>query len=126
MNRLDGRSEYGYTLVELLGFILLFGSLVYTGLLIIPVYLDYYKVYSSLGDLTEQSVGPINSSKQLAELIKQRFTINQVSYINAEAVSITQDTGSYQVQVAYEVRKHWLGNIDLVMSFHRLVRVSPH
>jgi len=126
MSRLDGRSEHGYTLVELLGFILLFGSLVYTSLLIIPVYLDYYKVYSSLGDLTEQSVGPINNSTQLAELIKQRFTINQVSYINAEEVSITQDAGSYQVQAAYEVRKHWLGNIDLVMSFHRMVRVSPH
>lgn len=126
MSRLDGRSEHGYTLVELLGFILLFGSLVYTGLLIIPVYLDYYKVYSSLGDLTDESVGPINNSTQLAELIKQRFTINQVNYINAEEVSITQDASSYQVQAAYEVRKPWLGNIDLVMSFHRMVRVSPH
>lgn len=126
MSRLDRRFQDGYTLVELLGFMLLFGSLVYTGLLIIPVYLDYYKVYSSLGGLAEEAAGPINNSGQLAELIRRRFTINQVSYINAEAVNITQDAGSYQVQVAYEVRKHWLGNIDLVMSFHRTVRVSPH
>jgi len=126
MSRWNRRCEDGYTLVELLGFMLLFGSLVYTGLLIIPVYLDYYKVYSSLGDLADEAVGPINNSGQLTELIRRRFTINQINHINAEAVSITQDAGTYQVQAAYEVRKHWLGNIDLVMSFHRTVRVSPH
>lgn len=120
------RTQAGLSLPSLLVVVVAAVFAVYTAFLLIPVYLDYFKVRSSVDSLAE--AGAMGTSPpsvdRLQSLLARRFQINQVSYVEPENVNIYEEDGRWIIEVAYEVRKHWIGNVDLVIKFDRRAEVS--
>ena len=120
------RIQAGLSLPSLLVVIVAAVFAVYTAFLLIPVYLDYFKVRSSVDSLAEAGTMGTSppSAERLQSLLARRFQINQVTYVEPEDVNIYDEGGRWIIEVAYEVRKHWIGNVDLVIKFDRRAEVS--
>jgi hypothetical protein len=100
----------------------LIGFFVLLTLRMLPSYLEYYKVVSTLDSLKKE--GTMSSPAEIRKLIDRRFNISYVEAIQPKDVIIKPVGPNYQVIADYESRKHIFANVDVVMSFYKEVLVS--
>ena len=58
------------------------------------------------------------SSGELIKMLNNRLEMNDVTSVTKRDITVDRQARGSVVTVAYEVRKHALGNIDLVISFN--------
>lgn len=103
-----------------LGFLLLLVVIGFFALLVIrlfPVYLEHYNVSSSLKSLQSEAQLEAMSNAEIRTSLLRRFEVNDVTHVGKEDIKIEIEDGARRVSIAYEVRKPFFGNIDLVVSF---------
>ncbi|HEB97056.1 MAG TPA: DUF4845 domain-containing protein [Sedimenticola thiotaurini] len=124
MNRIDrqrGMTGVGWlTVLALIGF---FAMLI---LKLAPVYMEHYSVKTVLASLKEEPLITTRSVAEVRRLLKKRLTINGVYDMKKEAMKIKKEGGVMRVRIAYEVRKHMVGNVDVVISFDDQVELVSH
>ena len=119
LKRQNGMTAIGWLIV--LGLI---GFFVLLTLRMLPSYLEYYKIVSTLESL-EQEPG-ISNPRDIRTLIDRRFNISYVEVIQPTDVIIKPVGPNFQVIADYESRKHIFANVDVIMSFNKEVLVRPH
>ena len=114
-----GMSFLGYVLV--LSLVLFF---VYLAMRITPMYLEYYSVATALNGLAKErgsaQLSPYDIKVKIMNRLYLSYSDNNVG---EEHIRILRRDG-VQVRIAYEVRKPLLGNLDVVGSFDKMVRLS--
>ena len=96
----------------------------YTGMKTIPSYLEYNALINALKTLQNDPGAAELSPAQIRDRIQRSLWVSYASNnIRDEHIRITRNDG-LQIQVAYEVRKAWIGNIDLMMHFNKTVKLS--
>jgi hypothetical protein len=90
---------------------------------IVPAYLEYFKVVSALESLQEETGWSDVTPRAIRDLIERRFDISYVYSITPNQVSIKPAGAYYVVTAKYAAREHIIGNIDVLMSFNKQVRV---
>ena len=116
MKRQTGVTAIGWVIV-----LALIGFFVFLTLKMLPTYLDYFKVVSSLESLEKES---LSSPGEIRKLIEKRFDIDYVTSITAQQVKITKQSDGFNVAARYDSRVHLFANIDVLMSFDKQVRVT--
>jgi hypothetical protein len=119
------RRDSGLTL---LGFLIVLSVVMffaYAGMRIIPMYLEY----NALGNALEQLQNDPGAKSLTPGKIKQKIQMSLwASYadnnIKDEHVKISKTSDGVRVRVAYEVRKPFLGNIDIIGKFDKSVILS--
>lgn len=90
-----------------------------------PVYMENFNVNSHLKRLSEDSKAKSMTKEELIRTLEKRFGIDDVKSVTRDDITVTGETGrGYEVQVEYEVRKEFLGNVDLVLYFDKTVNVK--
>ncbi len=83
-----------------------------------PVYLEDYGVKQAF----EKTVSDPDISNQLPDQVREHFSkylvTNFIKVVTPEKLMITPKDNKKNIQLDYEVRKHFIGNIDFVISFH--------
>ena len=115
--------QRGIGLVGLMAFIAIGGFVVYTGFALLPVYLEYIEVRSSVDSLNEGMPETDLNARRLQELLQRRFMVNGIHSVTSRDVTITPMQNHFRVEVAYEVRIPWFANIDLVTKFQHETQV---
>lgn len=91
---------------------------------ILPMYLDYFSVVTSLEGLQEdprtREMGPI----EIRQAAAKRFDINNVSGLRAQDLKIKRDGSVTTVRAVYEVRRPLVANLDIVASFDKSVELD--
>ncbi|MGM0553741.1 MAG: DUF4845 domain-containing protein [Pseudomonadota bacterium] len=86
-------------------------------------YTQYMTVRSILQDVAEQPGAAEKSERELWRDISRRFQINSVyDGIEEENFERLEDG---RVRLEYEVRRPFLGNVDLVARFSRTEELAP-
>jgi hypothetical protein len=116
------RKQNGMTLMGFLITLVVVLFFAYAAMRLIPTYLEYYSLVSAMETLQSDP----NSKNLSPGQIKQKVqTSLWVSYsdnnIETKHMRITKKSGGISLRVKYEVRKPFLGNIDIVASFDRSV-----
>jgi hypothetical protein len=122
ISKLHGiRKQRGLTLIGFI-IVLAFGLLIaYTGMRVIPMYLEYHALISSLNTLQNTpGAKDMEPSRMRTNIINSLWVNYASNNIRREHIRITRSDG-VKVRVAYEVRKPWIGNLDLVGKFDRTV-----
>ena len=88
---------------------------------IVPVYMDYYAVVNSAKSVHTQGALDGSNEQELRRALDKQLSINNVDDIGDDIVTIKRSSGGIQMTVDYEVREHLIGNIDVVMKFHRRI-----
>jgi hypothetical protein len=89
-----------------------------------PVYLNHYKVRSSLESLKSDQELLEKTREEILKTLEKRWDINMVDTVTAKDVKITRSDGILRVQVAYDVVKPIMGNVDALIHFDEQVEVE--
>ena len=109
----------GFLVVMVIG--LLFA---YTGLKIVPSYLEYNALVNALKTLQNDPRSGDLAPAEIRERIQRSLWASYASdNIKNEHIRISRSDG-IQIQVVYEVRKTWIGNIDLLLHFNKTVKLG--
>ncbi len=111
--------QCGMTTLGWLIVLALIGFFTLITLRLAPVYLEYYKVVSSLDSLREEPQVTRKTKLEIQNLLDRRFQINDVHSVQGKDAKIEQRDGVTHVELTYEVRVPLMGNLDAVARFDR-------
>ena len=114
LNQQKGMTGIGWLIV-----LALIGFFVLLALRMVPAYLEYYKVVSTLESIEKES--GFSSPAEIYRLLERRFDISYVNTIMPKDVQIKSAGQYYRVHAKYEAREHIFGNVSVVMSFDKQV-----
>lgn len=92
-----------------------------------PLYMEYYSVRSMVDDIAVDPGATRWSKQQLMGKVDDYLNINGLYTLTSEAFSLEPVQGKRGVRelaVHYEVRKHWLANIDFLTTFDYSVEIG--
>ncbi len=120
MNRTKqkGITFFGWMIV--LGLIAFF---VLLGLRLVPMYIEGAKIRGSLDSLQQEPFITKKTKRDLIKLINNRFNIEDISAIEGKDIEINKKGGILTLIADYEIRKNFMGNIDLVTVFNEKVEI---
>jgi len=115
------RKQSGLTLIGF-GFVLALGIFfAYTGMKVIPIYLEYNALLSALKTVENDPGAADMAPSQIRNKIINSLWVSYASdNIKRENIKISRANG-IQIRVIYEVRKSWIGNLDLLAHFDKTV-----
>ena len=117
IRRQNGLTLIGFVIV--LSIVLLFA---YAGMRLIPMYLEYYALVSAMDKLQDDPMAKSMAPYRIRQSIQRSLWVSYASNnIKEEHIRISKKSDGINVRVVYEVRKDFLGNIDLIGSFDRTV-----
>lgn len=116
------RKQNGLTLIGfviVLSIVLLFA---YAGMRLIPMYLEYYALIQAMEKLEDDPMAKAMPPYKIKQSIQMSLWASYASNnIKNEHIRISKKSEGVNVRVTYEVRKDFLGNVDLIGSFDRTV-----
>lgn len=113
----------GFTIIIFILFAVLVANFIFT---IGKDYLQYWTVRAIVTDVASAPGAAERTPQQIWNDINRRLAINSV-YENVERENVTfveDGTGRYMV-LNYEVRRNFIGNLDLVATFSRRDKLAP-
>lgn len=89
---------------------------------VVPIYMEFATVKSMVDEIaSDESLAKQKNSRQLRAQLNKYMNVNGLYTVQPEyfsLVNLPEQKNARALQVEYEVRKHWLANIDLTMNFH--------
>lgn len=96
---------------------------VYAGIRLTPVYLNYMKVAKAMdGAVTELKSGA--SPDSIRSTIDKHFEIDMVEYPTIKDMKITKDGGAWVVESQYDDDAPLFANLSLHVTFDKKVKVG--
>lgn len=118
------RRQRGLTFISFAILMMVLGFFMLLLVRIGPVYLNHYKVRTSLESLKSDKELVVRTREEIVKALERRWDINMVDSVTTKDVKITRDNGKLRVQVAYEVARHIMGNVDVLVYFDDSVEVE--
>lgn len=116
------RREKGLTL---LGFLIVLSVVLffaYAGMRVVPMYLEYHALGNALSKLENdpgaKNLTPAKIKNSIQNSLWASYASNNITN---DDIKISKKSGGVTVRVAYEIRKPFIGNIDLIGSFDKSV-----
>ena len=115
------RKQRGLTLIGFVMVLVLVVFFAYGLMRIGPLYLEYNALINAMDTLEADPRGDKMSPSQIKNKLIDSLWVNYATdNIQRKHMKITRSDG-VRVRVAYEVRREFLGNVDLILSFDRTV-----
>ncbi|HFD79579.1 MAG TPA: DUF4845 domain-containing protein [Gammaproteobacteria bacterium] len=118
------RQQRGMTAI---GWLLVLGLIAFFVLItlrLVPLYLEYAKVTSVLESIENEPGITTKSRAEIISLIQRRLDVNDVRELDPrKKFYIRKEKGYLIIGTRYERREPMLGNVDVVASFDKEVKV---
>lgn len=117
-------AQRGMTFLGMAVLAVVVGAWVYAGIRLVPKYLEYMKVASTLEKVrSEYESNPDSTEFMLRKAIERHFDIEMVGVIQPGDVEIRREGGTFFVRAAYEDRVPLAANVSFVVEFDKTVEV---
>ena len=119
------RSMHQHKGVTAIGWLIILGLIGFFVLLtltMLPSYLEFYKISSTLQTMTKDS--GFENPAEIRDIAERRFDISYVKSITPKDLNIKPYGQSYLVTAKYESRVHLFFNVSVVMDFDKQVKVK--
>ena len=113
------RQQDGVSVIAVIFGFVAAGILVVLTFKILPVYMEYYSVVSSLKSLEKELDAKSKSKRELMTMLKKRLDINDVKRVGKEDITINKRPRQTTIRVDYEVLVPLVSNVDLLMTFDK-------
>ena len=85
---------------------------------VVPLYAENFSVKSTLSSMAEDANTRALNNKEIKSRLMKRLSMSSVSNVTEQHIVINRSPESMMLQIAYEVRTSFLGNIDFVVKFN--------
>ena len=117
--------QRGMTFLGILVVIVVVGAWVYAGIRLVPKYLEYMRIASTLEKVRDEfDSNPGSTELMLRKAVERHFDIEMVEIITANDIEITKDGGSFNMRAAYEDTVPLAGNVSFLVEFDKAVVVN--
>jgi len=114
------RRQEGLTLIGFLIVLVMVLFFAYAGMRVIPMYLEYHALGNALSKLENDPAASSMTPQKIKTSIQNSLWASYAdNNIKPEHIHISKKSGGINVRVKYEVRKPFLGNIDIIGSFDK-------
>ncbi len=118
------RKQKGLTLIGFLIVLVMVLFFAFVGMRVGPIYLEYYSVVSAMdGVAAERGSSRFTPFDIKREMLDRLYLSYSAENVKEKHIRILRRSG-VQLRVTYEVRKPMMGNLDVVVSFDRMVRLG--
>jgi hypothetical protein len=118
------RHQRGMTFIGLLCILALAGVVVYAGIRLAPLYLNYMKIARTLESVAAEIKGDNPDPQAIRTLIDRHFNIEDPTGVDVKDIEITKDDGGgVQMHVAYDDTVPYVANVSLSVHFEKTVKV---
>jgi hypothetical protein len=111
------------TFIGLLCILALVGVVVYAGIRLAPIYLNYMKIARTMESVATEIKGENPDPAAIRALIDRHFTIDDPTGVEVKDIEITRDQDGVQMHVAYDDAVPYVANVSLSVHFDKTVKV---
>lgn len=115
--------QRGVSVPALIALLVVVGFVVMIGVRLTPVYFNYYTLVSLVKSVQQDPSLRGAPTEEIRAALDKRMRLNEVDDLGYDVVQIRRPGGGLALDIAYEVRRPFIGNIDMIVSFNR--RVGP-
>ncbi len=116
--------QRGMTMIGWLMVMIPIGIVVYAGIRLTPIYLNYYRVVTSLRQLaaeTQSGDAAAQSVTALRQSLSKRFDVQYVEHPTPAEINFSRVDGTWVATTDYEDLAPLFGNVSLIVQFHKEV-----
>ncbi|NVJ66220.1 MAG: DUF4845 domain-containing protein [Gammaproteobacteria bacterium] len=110
-NKVTGVTAAGWLIIVMV--VLFF---IYLAIKLIPVYMEYGSIKSSMTSLYEQRVGN-QTPGEIKKLFQRRLDVNDIEIIKGSDAVVTATPQGKVIVVEYEKKVHLFGNVSALVEF---------
>jgi len=107
----------------LLCILALLGVVVYAGIRLAPLYLNYMKIARTMESVAAEAKGDNPDPATMRIAIDRHFNIEDPTGVDTKDIEITKDDGGVQMHVAYDSSVPYVANVSLSVHFEKTVKV---
>jgi len=97
---------------------------VYAGIRLTPVYLNYMKVVKALEGAASASKGGRGDAASIQVALNRHFEIDMINYPTLKDISVTPNGPGYLIEAAYDDEAPLFANISLHVAFDKVVQTG--
>lgn len=115
--------QRGITFIGLLFLIALIALPVYAVIRLVPVYLNYLNVSRALESLKTEFRGAPDPGG-IRRSLEKHWQIDDTTGLQVKDIEIVKEDGGVTVHAAYDDKVSYIGDISLVVSFDKSIRIE--
>ena len=117
--------QRGMTMLGILVLIVVVGAWVYAGIRLVPKYLEYMKIASTLEKVRDEyDSNPGSTEFMLRKAVERHFDIEMVDVITSNDIVIKKEGSEFTMTADYEDVVPLAGNVSFLVSFNKSVVVN--
>ena len=116
--------QLGMTFIGILCILAMAGVIVYAGVRLVPVYLNYMNIVKTMQTTATEFKGDNPDPVAIRNSLSRHWEITTISAVDYKDVEITKDDTGVTLHVAYDDSEPYLGNISLAVHFDKTVKVQ--
>ncbi len=116
--------QLGVTFIGWLFLLTPMAVVVYAGIRLAPIYLNYMKVAKAMDQAGSDLKGGAADPRSIRNSIDRHFEIDMVEYPTTKDMKITRDGGAWVVESEYDDDAPLFGNVSLHVTFDKTVRIG--
>jgi len=117
--------QRGMTFIGILVVLVVVGGWVYAGIRLLPKYLEYMRVASTLEKVRDEfDNNPGSTEFMLRKSVERHFDIEMVEVITSEDIDITKEGAEFTMRAFYDDTVPLAGNVSFLVEFDKSVVVN--
>jgi Domain of unknown function (DUF4845) len=112
------RKQSGMTMLGFLITLSVIMFFVYTGMKVVPMYIEYYSVKKALAGMANEPGIGSKSKQQVHSLFYRRLSMSYANGVKKDALKMESTDQGLMLTVDYEQREQLIANLDVVGKFH--------
>ena len=121
------KRQHGVTFIGWLILLIPVAILVYVGIRLVPIYLNYMRVAQSVTQTATElkTEEPATMTAQsIRSTLGKHFDIESITFPDVKDVSITRDGSGWTIEAKFEDTAPLFGNIALVIDFDKVGKIG--
>ena len=121
------RYERGVTFLGWVIILVPVALVLYAGIRITPLYLEYMKVARPLEQVRDELKGDQPDVAAIRNAIEKRFDVEDVNVMtirDTDKLKITKDGNGYKVEAVYQATAPYVSNVSLLVNFDKTVQIE--
>jgi hypothetical protein len=125
MKQFMRQRQQGMTFIGLLCILALAGVVVYAGIRLTPVYLNYMNIVKTLETTASEFKGESADPGAIRNALERHWEVTTITAVDYKDVEITKDdSGGISLHVVYNDSEPYIANVSLVVHFDKTVKVK--
>jgi Domain of unknown function (DUF4845) len=117
-------SQRGVTLIGWVVLLIPMAILIFAGIRLTPIYLNYMSVSKAMSQMANENKGETSTADGLRNSLSKHFQVGYVEHPDVKDIDVHREGGHWVAIADYEEVAPLFGDVSLLVQFHRQVEVQ--